>query len=452
MKYFSLAAVLVGLLALVGCAGKARTAAQDEQEKRLQTMDRRLTALEQSVGALNSQTARLNNRVYEVRTAGGRKTGYRVVPILPPQSAQSLSAAATPPAPQSAQTVTPQASPAVTAAPAAPSAAAPVVRSAGGAASASASAGKTPPASGPQGLRIDPAAPPRPFPAQKADATAPQPPAGASAAASRAPVRPAAPATDALPANSGTTPGVLGLPPESLPSQPLPQASVAGNPVQGGATAVGAGAVSRAAAGAGGNPAVPVPALPRTELSLPPEPAGLGLPPLEGAAETASTAGSPRLAAHDQRAGRAPATSAVPPSPAAPSPAAAAGQAAPQGEDAAYKAALRLAMSGKSAESIARFQAFLQSYPQGRYAPNAVYWIGEGLYAQGRYAEALEQFRKVEAGWPRHHKNADALLKTGMSLSRMGDRQGAAKVYGEVLRRFPHSEAAGLVRARGLAR
>lgn len=132
MKYFSLAAVLVGLLALVGCAGKARTAAQDEQEKRLQTMDRRLTALEQSVGALNSQTARLNNRVYEVRTAGGRKTGYRVVPILPPQSAQSLSAAATPPAPQSAQAVTPQASPAVTAAPAAPSAAVPVVRSAGG--------------------------------------------------------------------------------------------------------------------------------------------------------------------------------------------------------------------------------------------------------------------------------------------------------------------------------
>jgi tol-pal system protein YbgF len=194
-----------------------------------------------------------------------------------------------------------------------------------------------------------------------------------------------------------------------------------------------------------------VPSLPPKELSLPPEPAGLGLPPLEGASKAAS-ASRPAGQRSGQSAGQASPPAGTAASSAASASSAPAAAASPKGEEAAYKAALRLALSGKSAQSIGQFQAFLQSYPQGRYAPNATYWIGEGLYAQGRYGEALDQFRKVESGWPRHHKTADALLKAGMSLSRLGDRQGAAQAYGEVLRRFPHSEAAGLVRARGLAR
>ena len=77
-------------------------------------------------------------------------------------------------------------------------------------------------------------------------------------------------------------------------------------------------------------------------------------------------------------------------------------------------------MAGRSAESIKLFQNFLQEYPQGRYAANAEYWIGEGLYAQGKYREALAQFEKVDAQWPRHHKNAAALLKMGMGGNKVG--------------------------------
>ena len=110
------------------------------------------------------------------------------------------------------------------------------------------------------------------------------------------------------------------------------------------------------------------------------------------------------------------------------------------------------ALSGRAAESIGRFQSFLQEYPQGRFAANAEYWIGEGYYAQGKYKDALAQFEKVNSQWPRHHKNADALLKTGMTLSRMGDKDGAAQAYKKLLAQFPNSEAAGLARSRGLAR
>ena len=71
-----------------------------------------------------------------------------------------------------------------------------------------------------------------------------------------------------------------------------------------------------------------------------------------------------------------------------------------KGEEAAYKAALQPALSGRAAESIGRFQSFLQEYPQGRFAANAEYWIGEGYYAQGKYKDALAQFEKVNVPKP----------------------------------------------------
>ena len=68
------------------------------------------------------------------------------------------------------------------------------------------------------------------------------------------------------------------------------------------------------------------------------------------------------------------------------------------------------------------------------------------------YQEALNQFRNVDASYPQHHKNADALLKSGMCLSRLGDKAAAAEAYKQLLARFPNSEAAQIARSRGLAR
>ena len=121
-------------------------------------------------------------------------------------------------------------------------------------------------------------------------------------------------------------------------------------------------------------------------------------------------------------------------------------------EEAAYKRALNLVLAGRSNEGMNSFRDFLQSYPQGRYAPNAYYWLGESFYAQGKFSEAFAQFQNVSTSYPKHPKSADALLKAGMSLSRMGDRQGAAAQYKLLLERFPKSEAARLVRTKGLAR
>ncbi len=126
--------------------------------------------------------------------------------------------------------------------------------------------------------------------------------------------------------------------------------------------------------------------------------------------------------------------------------------ASPRGEEAAYKAALNATLAGRTTEGIRLFRDFLQQYPDGRYAANAEYWIGECLYSQGKYQDALAQFQGVNATHPRHHKNADALLKAGMTLSRLGDKAGAAEKYRALMTQFPNSDAARRARAMGVAR
>lgn len=175
---------------------------------------------------------------------------------------------------------------------------------------------------------------------------------------------------------------------------------------------------------------VPVPLIPANDLSLPPENPTLNLPPQN--AEPAPT--------------QAVQTAAPKPAPAPRSVAAT----AQRGEEAAYQTALRAARSGHTAEGIRLFRDFLQKYPNGKYTANADYWIGECLYAQGKYQDALSQFQNINSSFPKHHKNADALLKAGMSLTKIGDSAGAQQKYRQLLAEFPNSDAAKRVRAMGI--
>jgi len=111
-------------------------------------------------------------------------------------------------------------------------------------------------------------------------------------------------------------------------------------------------------------------------------------------------------------------------------------------ERAAYNAAFDVLKAGRYDESAQMFQAFLDAYPAGVYAPNALYWLGESYYATGNYALAAEQFRALIGRYPTHDKAPGAMLKLGLAQFGEGRVQQAQATLEQVAAQYPGTDAA----------
>lgn len=131
--------------------------------------------------------------------------------------------------------------------------------------------------------------------------------------------------------------------------------------------------------------------------------------------------------------------------PSSPGAAADAGLAAPApsaDERASYEAAFDVLKAGRYDDSARAFAQFLQAHPNGSYAPNARYWLGESYYVTGNYQLALEQFQLLHRQYPQHAKAPGALLKIGLSQYGLQQLAEAEATLTEVTRRYPGSDAA----------
>lgn len=111
-------------------------------------------------------------------------------------------------------------------------------------------------------------------------------------------------------------------------------------------------------------------------------------------------------------------------------------------ERSSYEAAFDTLKSGRYADSARQFQDFLQRYPSGAYAPNALYWLGESFYATQNYALAQQQFQALLDRYPTHDKAAGALLKVGLSQYGLKQLDDAQATLAQVVKRYPGTDAA----------
>ena len=111
-------------------------------------------------------------------------------------------------------------------------------------------------------------------------------------------------------------------------------------------------------------------------------------------------------------------------------------------ERAAYDNAFSALKAGQYAESARRFQAFLEQYPNGTYAPNALYWLGESYYVTQNYALAQQQFQALLDRYPTHDKAPGALLKVGLSQVGLQQADAAEATLQQVVQRYPGTDAA----------
>lgn len=90
------------------------------------------------------------------------------------------------------------------------------------------------------------------------------------------------------------------------------------------------------------------------------------------------------------------------------------------------------------------FKDYLSSFPDGEFAGNSQYWIGESLYSLGHYSEALIEFERVLEKYPQSPKAPGALLKEGLSFEALGKGDAAKAAYAELVKKYPSSDAAKL--------
>ncbi len=94
------------------------------------------------------------------------------------------------------------------------------------------------------------------------------------------------------------------------------------------------------------------------------------------------------------------------------------------------------------------FEDFISKYPGHGLAANAWYWLGETYYVRGNYEKAAKVFAEAYQKYPDGAKTPDNLLKLGMSLAGMGNRDDACIALMQLEKDFSGSGGPVISRAR----
>ena len=113
-----------------------------------------------------------------------------------------------------------------------------------------------------------------------------------------------------------------------------------------------------------------------------------------------------------------------------------------------YNAAYRDYQLANFDLAISGFRDFIAQNGSSDLADNAAYWIGESLFSQKKYREAIEQFDTVVTRYPRSDKVPGALLKKGYAHISLNERAQGIVQLQYVVHEHPSSTEAGLARQR----
>jgi len=117
-------------------------------------------------------------------------------------------------------------------------------------------------------------------------------------------------------------------------------------------------------------------------------------------------------------------------------------------EQGLYLANFNLLKAQKYDEAIRGFRSQLDQYPQGSFADNAWYWLGECYYIKHDLDKSAQSFQSLLSRFPASPKVPDATLKLGVVyLDQKKNADGKAMLR-KVLQDYPNSNAAALARAR----
>ena len=92
--------------------------------------------------------------------------------------------------------------------------------------------------------------------------------------------------------------------------------------------------------------------------------------------------------------------------------------------------------------------AFLERFPQSGYAPLALYWRGNALYALRSYAAAIDAYRQLLDRHPTHPRAPESMLAIANCQLELKDSRAAKATLQELLRLHPSTEAGATAKER----
>ena len=117
-------------------------------------------------------------------------------------------------------------------------------------------------------------------------------------------------------------------------------------------------------------------------------------------------------------------------------------------EETAYLKAFDALKAGKYDLAIGGFRGMLDRWPQGNFADNGWYWMGEANYVKRQYQAALDAFNSMLVRFPTSPKVPDALFKGGLAQWELNQHEAAKTAWRRVVKDYPTANAAGLARQR----
>jgi len=117
-------------------------------------------------------------------------------------------------------------------------------------------------------------------------------------------------------------------------------------------------------------------------------------------------------------------------------------------EEGIYMRSFDLLKASKYDDAIGGFKGMLAKYPQGNYADNAWYWMGQSYHIKRDYPNALKSFQSLLQGFPASPKVPDAELEIGEVYQEQQQTSQARAAFQKVLSSYPSSSAATQARTR----
>ena len=107
-----------------------------------------------------------------------------------------------------------------------------------------------------------------------------------------------------------------------------------------------------------------------------------------------------------------------------------------------YQSAYGHVLSGDYSIAEQQFRDYLDAFPEGDKAADASFWMGEAQYSQGKYSDAAKTFLNAHQTYGKSPKAPEMLLKLGMSLGALDNKETACATLREVTKRYPKASSA----------